>query len=182
MLQDSKEPLLSDAIAQLDDVEQRVLHLYYNKGFDWVEISERIDVPERELRQTHRRAVLRLYELLIGTSDVAANGVGLALEDLPDVFVAAAGDEVAAARLLGMGATGSPSELADENIRLARTLAGMTTVIGAAGKVWDLQVVPVWLRSRNAHLDGARPIDVIYLRGAREVLQALEAETVGAFA
>jgi len=39
-----------------------------------------------------------------------------------------------------------------------------------------------WLTSPNAHLGGALPIDVLVLRGAGPVLEAIDALAVGAFA
>lgn len=39
-----------------------------------------------------------------------------------------------------------------------------------------------WLTSPNPHLGGARPLDVLELRGAAPVLGAIDALTVGAFA
>lgn len=42
--------------------------------------------------------------------------------------------------------------------------------------------VPMWLTSPNAHLGGARPVDVLQLRGAASVLPAVDALAVGAFA
>lgn len=39
-----------------------------------------------------------------------------------------------------------------------------------------------WLSSPNAHLGGAAPIDVLILRGAGAVLDAIDALAVGAFA
>jgi uncharacterized protein (DUF2384 family) len=39
-----------------------------------------------------------------------------------------------------------------------------------------------WLTSPNAHLGGAIPIDVLVLRGAGAVLDAIDALAVGAFA
>lgn len=45
-----------------------------------------------------------------------------------------------------------------------------------ASRIWPLSVVPDWLVGSNDYLDGARPIDVIRLRGPAEVLAALDAE------
>lgn len=39
----------------------------------------------------------------------------------------------------------------------------------------------IWLRSHNAHL-GARPIDVLKLRGVEQVVAAIDAEEQGAYA
>lgn len=42
--------------------------------------------------------------------------------------------------------------------------------------------VALWLTSPNAHLGGARPADVLQLRGPAAVLPAIDALAVGAFA
>ena len=99
-----------------------------------------------------------------------------------NVFLSIAGEDVTAARLLGLAAAGAPEEVAGERSRAARALIELTRVLDEAASVWDRQIVPSWLRSKNSHLDGARPIDVLFLRGAQEVLFALEAEAAGAFA
>lgn len=39
-----------------------------------------------------------------------------------------------------------------------------------------------WLTGSNAFLDGARPIDVLRIRGSAEVIDAIDAEMSGAFA
>jgi serine/threonine protein kinase len=48
--------------------------------------------------------------------------------------------------------------------------------------LWAPPVAEIWLRSSNAHLNGARPCDLIELGRAEEVLEALNAELSGAFA
>lgn len=40
-------------------------------------------------------------------------------------------------------------------------------------------LVPMWLLSSNAHLNGARPIDVLRLGEHERVLEAVEAELAG---
>jgi hypothetical protein len=168
-------------LKSLDDQQRAVLDLYYDQGLDWSEISDRLGLPERELRHVHRTAVLGLYQSILG-QDRGAGRTPIALGDLPDFFVAAAGDDVTAARLLGMGAAEVAAGQPPAEVRLARTIGDMARVINAASSVWDAQIVPTWLRSRNGHLNGARPIDVLYLRGGAEVLDALFAEASGAFA
>lgn len=42
--------------------------------------------------------------------------------------------------------------------------------------------VAMWLTGANAHLGGARPVDVLQLRGAAAILPAIDALAVGAFA
>ncbi|WP_446666618.1 hypothetical protein [Flexivirga sp. B27] len=55
-------------------------------------------------------------------------------------------------------------------------------VVTRAAQVWDRAVVNDWLWGANSYLDGARPIDVLYLRGPAEVLEALDVAESGGFA
>lgn len=50
-----------------------------------------------------------------------------------------------------------------------------------AAQVWSPEVVDDWLYGANSYLDGARPIDVLQVRGPGEVLKALDAAEAGAF-
>ncbi|HAS33273.1 antitoxin Xre/MbcA/ParS toxin-binding domain-containing protein [Microbacterium sp. UBA3394] len=45
--------------------------------------------------------------------------------------------------------------------------------------LWTDPAIDVWLTSANAHLDGARPIDVLALGGLGPVIEAIEIEVVG---
>ena len=51
-----------------------------------------------------------------------------------------------------------------------------------AQEIWEKPVARIWMRSPNGHLNGARPIDVLKLRGEQEVLDALEATRAGVYA
>lgn len=53
-------------------------------------------------------------------------------------------------------------------------------VVERAMQIYPLAVVTDWLIGSNGYLNGARPIDVIRLRGPQEVLAALDAEEQGA--
>lgn len=64
----------------------------------------------------------------------------------------------------------------------ARRLLDLDHVVARVLLLWDRSLVEAWLTGANAHLDGRRPIDVLRLRGAPEVLAALDAEAQGAFA
>lgn len=55
-------------------------------------------------------------------------------------------------------------------------------VMSRARLVWESPVAEVWMHSQNAHLDGARPMDVLALRGPDEVLEALDATIAGSYA
>ncbi len=66
--------------------------------------------------------------------------------------------------------------------RVAPVLVDLDHVVGRLLLVWDRSVVGDWLTGSNAFLDGARPIDVLMTRGSADVLEAIEAETAGAYA
>lgn len=55
----------------------------------------------------------------------------------------------------------------------------LQTVAERATQIWPLARVPAWLVQPNDRLDGARPIDVVRLRGPNEVLDALDSEQRG---
>lgn len=61
-------------------------------------------------------------------------------------------------------------------------LLALDYVLARALMVWSCDSAGVWLESANHFLGGARPIDVLDLRGAGPVIEALEAEASGAFA
>lgn len=52
-------------------------------------------------------------------------------------------------------------------------------VVARAVQILPLVRVPDWLVRPNEHLNGARPIDVVRLRGPAEVLAAVDAEEEG---
>ncbi len=47
--------------------------------------------------------------------------------------------------------------------------------------LWTDPPIEVWLTSTNAHLDGARPLDVVALNGPGPVMEAIEIEVAGGF-
>ncbi len=65
----------------------------------------------------------------------------------------------------------------------ARELVDLDHVVARAQLLWaDREVVEEWLTGPNAYLGGATPIDVIRLRGASEVINALDEAMSGAYA
>ncbi|WP_223695225.1 antitoxin Xre/MbcA/ParS toxin-binding domain-containing protein [Leifsonia poae] len=48
--------------------------------------------------------------------------------------------------------------------------------------LWGSAGVLPWLTSANSFLDGATPMDVLRLRGSRDVVDALDAEQAGSYA
>ena len=62
-----------------------------------------------------------------------------------------------------------------------RRLIDLDYVWGRLLQLYPQKQAEIWLRSPNSHL-GARPIDVLRVRGAGPVIDALDAEEEGAFA
>ncbi|MDN5797837.1 MAG: helix-turn-helix domain-containing protein [Intrasporangium sp.] len=63
----------------------------------------------------------------------------------------------------------------------ARELIDLDHVLARATLIWESEVAIDWLFGSNSYLDGARPIDVLRVRGSSEVLDALDAAAAGAF-
>lgn len=63
----------------------------------------------------------------------------------------------------------------------ARELIDLDHVLARATLIWEPEVAIDWLIGSNAHLDGARPIDILRVRGSAEVLGALDAAAAGAY-
>ncbi len=62
-----------------------------------------------------------------------------------------------------------------------RALIDLDYVVARAEMVWPTDVALEWLEGANSYLDGARPIDVLKLRGPTEVIDALDAALSGSF-
>jgi len=58
---------------------------------------------------------------------------------------------------------------------MARRIVDLHDVLSRALQVMQPRVLMDWLTGNNAHLGGARPIDVLALRGAAPVIAALQA-------
>ncbi len=69
--------------------------------------------------------------------------------------------------------------LAPEN---RRAVLDLDYVVARLHESWTPEVAALWLRGSNAHLGGAVPLDVLKLRGAAEVIRAIDAEDQGAYA
>lgn len=167
---------VSSALAEMPEAERKVLQMYYDKEMEWRDIANQLGVGDRELRETHRQAVVHLYERI-----VPKLAIGPSLPVPSEVFLAAAGSEASAARILGLGIKPGAATAIDD-IGLARSLGGVLRLMNEAAKVWSGRAAVVWLRSKNSFLDGARPIDVTLARGPQEALDALAAAAAGAFA
>ena len=66
--------------------------------------------------------------------------------------------------------------------QVAPLVMDLDHVVGRLLLIWDPSVIGDWLRGSNAFLEGARPIDVLVLRGSTPVIEAIEAEAQGAYA
>jgi len=66
--------------------------------------------------------------------------------------------------------------------KVAPVLLDLDHIVGRLLLIWDKSVIGDWLTGSNAFLGGARPIDVLVLKGAGEVMGAIEAEAAGAYA
>jgi hypothetical protein len=62
-----------------------------------------------------------------------------------------------------------------------RRVVDLDYVMARLAELYPEPVARVWRESHNAHL-GARPVDVLGLRGAGPVIAALDAEAGGAYA
>lgn len=60
-------------------------------------------------------------------------------------------------------------------------LVELDYIVSRLLQLWAPGVIRLWMTGHHPHL-GARPIDVLRLRGMRPVIDALDAEEAGAFA
>jgi hypothetical protein len=97
-------------------------------------------------------------------------------------LVDAVGGGTVLAGILGVSPS-QPSRWAsgDERpgIQVAPALIDLEHVLARVGLVWAEPAASTWMVSANTHLGGARPADVLVLRGPGPVLEALDAETWG---
>lgn len=67
--------------------------------------------------------------------------------------------------------------------RQARILVDVEYVLARLMILWaDADLARDWLQTPNGHLGGIRPADWIQARGTSEVIEAIQAETAGAYA
>jgi hypothetical protein len=64
----------------------------------------------------------------------------------------------------------------------AAKLLDLDHVLARLLLVWSGDVAFDWLSGPNPHLEGARPIDVLMIRGSSEVVAALDADDAGSYA
>ena len=86
------------------------------------------------------------------------------------------------AAMLGVSPS-QPSRWAAEQerpgVRAAPLLIDLEHVLARVRLTWDGSSAVIWMNSSNAHLEGARPVDVLALRGPGPVLEALDADAWG---
>jgi len=95
------------------------------------------------------------------------------------------GGSGALARLLGVSASQTSRWASGEErpgVVAAPMLIDLEHVLARARLVWAEPAASVWLTSANAHLQGARPVDVLRLQGPGPVLEALDASAWGSAA
>lgn len=102
-----------------------------------------------------------------------------------EFVIEALGGVTAAAQLLGVSKS-QPSRwrtgVEQPSPAKARELIDLDHVLARALLLWPPDVAVDWLTGSNSYLDGARPIDVLRVRGSADVLEALDAAASGAFA
>ena len=110
---------------------------------------------------------------------VAYRAPASSLERLIDVF---GNNRVAS--LLGVSVS-QPSRwrrglerMGEENLR---RVLDLDYVVSRLLLLYPPREVEIWLTSSNAHLRGARPVDVLRLRGALAVVEAIDADAQGAY-
>ena len=94
------------------------------------------------------------------------------------------GGAPAAAELLGV----SPGKLSrwmngaeSPGVDAWRTIIDLDYALARAQMIWGREVAVQWILGSNAHLGGARPVDVLRNGGTAEIIDALDAAQSGAF-
>lgn len=67
------------------------------------------------------------------------------------------------------------------SLESARRVADLEYVLSRLAQIYPESVAETWLTSQNAYL-GARPVDVLRIRGVAPVVSAIDAEAEGALA
>lgn len=84
-----------------------------------------------------------------------------------------------------MSDSGDGAVFGQDAARLGRDLVaqGIASDVEAVRQrlsaLWTDPAIEVWLTSANAHLDGARPTDVLALNGLETVMEAIDIEVAG---
>lgn len=95
-----------------------------------------------------------------------------------EFLIESLGSAAEVARLLGVGRS-QPTQWRNgkesPGPNTAQQLVDLDYVVAKAVQIWPAKAALDWLNGANSYLDGARPIDVLKLRGTNEVVKALEA-------
>jgi len=114
---------------------------------------------------------------LSGTKVKARAGIIPQVAQRTDFLIESLGSGAELARLLGVNRS-QPAQWRSgkENPGplTAQRLIDLDHVVAKALLIWTPQVAIDWLEGSNSYLDGARPIDVLRLRGSAEVVSALD--------
>lgn len=110
---------------------------------------------------------------------VAVSGVMPQAAVRTGFLIEALGSGAEVARLLGVNRS-QPSQWRSgkeaPSARTARQLLDLDYVMAKALQIWPAEAALEWFHGSNDYLDGARPIDVLKLRGTTEVIKALDVE------
>lgn len=114
----------------------------------------------------------------------AQKSVGFGIATRAEMVISTLGSQTVVADLLDVS-RGQPGKWKTGQEKpspeTARLLLDLDHVLARASLIWPNDVAIEWLSGSNSFLDGARPIDVLKLRGSTEVVDALDAAMAGAF-
>jgi hypothetical protein len=140
--------------------------------YRWVVVS-----PKKKPRRPPRRRAARAVSRRV--ADHAAAHVE---QRLAYIIEQLGSNEVS--RLLGVSQS-QPSRWRGGREGMApdsrRRILDLDYVMARLLEIYPAAIARIWLESHNAHL-GARPIDVLRIRGAQPVVSAIDAEAEGAYA
>lgn len=105
-------------------------------------------------------------------------------QERTEFLIETLGSGVALAELLGVNRS-QPTQwrkgAESPSPEVGRDLLDLDYVVARASMLWATESVVAWLSGPNAFLEGARPIDVLRVRGSGPVIDALDAELAGSY-
>jgi uncharacterized protein (DUF2384 family) len=136
---------------------------------------EKFPAVERRATATSR-AGTKLTDVSAAKAKVRSGSVPQVIQRT-DFLIESLGSGAELARLLGVNRS-QPAQWRSgkENPGpvTAQRLVDLDHVVAKALLIWPPKAAIDWLESSNSYLDGARPIDVLRLRGSADVVRALE--------
>lgn len=117
-------------------------------------------------------------------TDPAAHRPMPLAQERTEFVIAAVGSAANLAKLLDVSRSQPTRWRKGEEVpspSVARALLDLDYVMARALMLFPQPVALDWLTSSNSFLNGARPIEVLQIRGSTEVIQALDAVMAGAF-